>query len=276
MKFAVTVISPPDYVHSAAFTEVAESIHYGLRSLGHDSVLTNEGAPRGRLPIVLGSNLLQHYRLPLADDAILYNLEQVQPGSPWFSSELVDIFRRYVLWDYSRQNAAVLEALGVRVAHVVPIGYVKELTRLELAPDPDIDVLFFGSMSPRRKEIIDQMSAAGLRVHAAFGVYGPERDALIGRAKLLLNVHFYQAKVLEMVRIWYLLANRCAVLSEHSSDPTEDESLAGGVAFADYQDLARRARELIDAPDERQRMARHGFEIMSARPAAQYLRAALA
>ena len=148
MKFAVTVISPPDYAHSAAFTEVAESIHYGLRSLGHDSVLTNEGAPRGRLPIVLGSNLLQHYRLPLADDAILYNLEQVQPGSSWFSSELVDIFRRYVLWDYSRQNAAFLEALGVRVAHVVPIGYVKELTRLELAPDPDIDVLFFGSMSP--------------------------------------------------------------------------------------------------------------------------------
>ena len=66
------------------------------------------------------------------------------------------------------------------------------------------------------------------------------------------------------------------MLSERSSDPTEDETLAGGVAFADYQDLARRAGDLIDAPDERERMARHGFEIMSARPAAQYLRAALA
>lgn len=276
MKFAVTVISPPDYVHSAAFTEVAETIHYGLRSLGHDSVLTSEAAPRWRRPIVLGSNLLPHYRTPLANDAILYNLEQVQTGSPWFSDELVDIFRRYVLWDYSRKNATALGALGVQVGHVVPIGYVKELTRLELAPAPDIDVLFCGSMNPRRKEIIDQMRAAGLRVHAAFGVYGPERDALIGRAKLLLNVHFYEAKVLEMVRISYLLANRCAVLSERSADPTEDETLAGGVAFADYQDLARRARELIDAPGERQRMARRGFEIMSARPAAQYLRAALA
>jgi hypothetical protein len=276
MKFAVTVVSPPGYVHSAAFNEVAETIHYALRALGHDSVLTTDGALPERLHVVLGSNLLLHYPLPLARNAILYNLEQVEVGSSWFRPELIEIFRRYVLWDYSKQNAAALDALGVQVAHVVPIGYVKELTRLQRAPEPDIDVLFFGSMNLRRQEIIDRMSAAGLRVGAAFGVYGKERDALIGRAKLLLNVHFYDAKVLEMVRISYLLANRCAVLSEHSSDPAEDATLAEGVAFADYEHLVQRARELIDAPDERERLARRGFEIMSARPAVDYLRAALA
>ena len=201
MKFAVTVVSPPGYVHSAAFNEVAESIHHGLRVLGHDSVLTAEGALPGRQHIVLGSNLLLQYPLPLASDAILYNLEQVEVGSPWFHPRLLDLFRRYVLWDYSRHNAAALDELGVRVASVVPIGYVKELTRIRLAAEPDIDVLFFGSMNPRRKEIIDRMNAAGLRVSCVFGAYGQERDALIGRAKLLLNVHFYEAKVLEMVRI---------------------------------------------------------------------------
>jgi hypothetical protein len=276
MKFAVTVVSPPGYVHSGAFNEVAETIHYALRSLGHDSVLTTEGALPERQHIVLGSNLLPDYPLPLARNAILYNLEQVAVGSSWFRPDLIDIFRRHVLWDYSKKNAAALDALGVHVAHVVPIGYVKELTRLQPAPERDMDVLFFGSINPRRQEIIDRMTAAGLRVGAAFGIYGKERDALIGRAKLLLNVHFYDAKVLEMVRISYLLANRCAVLSERSSDPAEDDTLAEGVAFADYQHLPQRARELIDAPDERERLARRGFEIMSARPAAEYLRAALA
>jgi len=276
MKFAVTVVTPPGYLHSAAFKEVADTIHYGLRSLGHDSVLTSEGALAGRQHIVLGSNLLPHYRLPLAHDAILYNLEQVDAGSSWFRPELIDIFRRYVLWDYSRQNVAALDALGVQVAHVVPIGYVKELTRIQHVPEPDIDVLFFGSMSPRRKEIIDRMQADGLRVETLFGIYGKERDAFIARAKLLLNVHFYDAKVLEMVRISYLLANRCAVLSEYSSDPDEVDALAEGVAFAEYQHLAQRARELIDAPEERERLARRGFEIMRARPAVEYLRAALA
>lgn len=276
MKFAVTIISPPNYIHSATFNEIAETIHYGLLSLGYDSILTTEGMITGRQHIILGSNLLPHYPLPLAHDAILYNLEQIDVGSNWLRPELIDIFRRHVLWDYCKQNAVALNLLGVQVAQILPIGYTKELTRIQHALEPDIDVLFFGSINPRRQEIIDQMSADGLQVCAAFGVYGKERDALIGRAKLLLNVHFYDAKVLEMVRISYLLANRCAVLSEHSSNPAEDDTLAEGVAFADYQDLARRARELIDSPEERTRLAQRGFEIMSNRPIADYLRAVLA
>lgn len=275
MKFAVTVVSPPGYMHSAAFAEVAETLHGGLRALGHDAVVTTEGALPGRRHIVLGSNLLPGYPLPLARDAILYNLEQVQVGSDWFRPELIELFRRHPLWDYSARNAAALSALGVRVAHVVPIGYARALTRIRHAPAPDIDVLFFGSMNARRRTVVERMHAAGLRVHAAFGVYGEARDALIGRAKLILNVHYYEAKVLEMVRLSYLLANRCAVLSERSIDPAEDDALAGGVAFADYADLAQRARELVEDAAGRARLASRGFEIMSARPEAEYLRAAL-
>ncbi len=275
MKFAVTVVSPPGYIHSAVFQEVAETIHYGLTSLDHDSVLTTIGELPGRQHIVLGSNLLPHFPLSLARDAILYNLEQVEIGSSWFRPELIDIFRRHVIWDYSEQNAIALRSLGVRVAHVLPIGYVKELTRIQRTTKPDIDVLFIGSMNPRRRAIIDSVRATGLRVEAVFGSYGKERDTLIGRAKLLLNVHYYDAKVLEMVRLSYLLANQCTVLSERSANPVDDDILADGVAFADYQLLATRARQLIDAPEERSRIARRGFEIMNARPEKAYLHAAI-
>jgi hypothetical protein len=276
-RFAVTVVSGEGYVHSAAFREVAETLHFGLGSLGYDCVLTSEGALPGRRHIVLGPNLLPYYPLRLDADAILYNLEQVEIGTGWFRPELklIDIFRRHEVWDYSKRNALALEAHGVKVAHVVPVGYVKELTRLQRTAEPDIDVLFIGAMNPRRQQIIQEMRAAGLQVHVPFGVYGEERDALIMRAKLLLNVHFYEAKVLEIVRISYLLANRCAVLSERSADPSEDDALAEGVAFADYGNLARRARELVDSPAERERMAQRGFELMSARPIDTYLREAL-
>ncbi|MEI8196468.1 MAG: hypothetical protein WCI73_11215, partial [Phycisphaerae bacterium] len=177
---------------------------------------------------------------------------------------------------YSPQNAALLGALGIKVAAVVPIGYVPELTRITPAPQRDIDVLFIGSLNPRRQAILDQMKAAGLRVGVACGVYGPQRDALIARSRLLLNVHYYESKVLEMVRISYLLANRCAVLSERSANPQEDATLDGGVAFADYDTLVERARALINAPAECARLGQRGFEIMSARPLSEYLRAALA
>ncbi|ANB74371.1 hypothetical protein AYM40_19830 [Paraburkholderia phytofirmans OLGA172] len=275
MKFAVTVISPPGYIHSSAFFEIAESLHYGLLLLGHDSVLTSEGQLPGRQHIVLGANLLPHYVLPLAPDAILYNLEQIQCGSSWISPALIEIYRRHTLWDYSPTNANALASLGVGVARILPIGYASELTRIGRPNEPDIDVLFIGSMCPRRQHVIDLMRSRGLKVEAVFGIYGQQRDALVSRARLLINIHYYEAKVLEMVRISYLLANHCAVLSERSSDAAEDDALAQAIAFCDYDELPRRAQELIESPDELARLSRCGFELMRSRPVAEYLRAAL-
>lgn len=275
IKFAVTIVSPPSYVHSAAFHEVAESIHFGLMSLGFDSVLTTEGNLPGRQHIVFGSNILPAYQMPLAANAILYNLEQVDVGSSWFRPELVALFCRYRVWDYSEINAVALGALGVKVEKVLPIGYVEQLTRIHFAARRDIDILFFGSMNPRRQEIVRRLRASGLHVVAVFGIYGKDRDQLIARSKLVLNVHFYEAKVLEIVRISYLLANRCAVLSETSSDPREDESLAGGVAFAEYGDLEKAARELVNDEERCARLSQRGFELMSKRLMTDYLQDAL-
>ena len=66
------------------------------------------------------------------------------------------------------------------------------------------------------------------------------------------------------------------MLSEHSSDRSEDATLAEGVAFADYENLVQRARELVDAPAARRRLAQRGFELIRARPIVDYLDAALA
>ena len=276
MKFAVTVVSPPGYAHSAAFHEVAETLHYALLSLGHDSVMTREGRLDGRRHIVLGSNLLPHCGLTLAPDAILYNLKQVLAGSSWITPALLALMRRHVVWDYSAANARAFAALGVRVGRVVPIGYVPELTRIRMAEPRDIDVLFCGSLCPRRAHVIDTMRAAGIDAIAAFGLYGRPRDRLIARARLVLNVHSRADGVLEIVRLSYLLANRCAVLSERCADATDEAPLAQAIAFADYDALAERAARLLSSPAELERLAREGFAEMQSRRASDYLRAALA
>jgi hypothetical protein len=271
MKFAVTTVSPPGYGAEAVFHEVALSLHHGLLALGHDSVMTTEGRLDGRRQLVLGCNLLPRHPLPLAPDAILYNLEQADQASTWLTPPALEILRRHTVWDYSEHNARALAALGVPVAHVLPLGYVPELTRIEHRPDKQFDVLFFGSINPRRSRVFDQMRELGLEVGAAFGVWGAERDQYIGRARLMLNLHYYEAKILEMVRIAYLLANRCAVLSEPGADPDEDRALAGAVAFAPYEQLARRARELVDDQAGREALARRGFEVFSQRRMSEYL-----
>jgi len=270
-RFAVTVISPPGYPHSAAFAEVAETLVHGLGAAGCDAVLTTDPSLAGRRHIVLGANLVPGAGVRLRPGSILYNLEQVEEGSSWLTPELLALFRAFPVWDYCRANADALEKMGVPRPAVVPVGYVPQLTRIASAAE-DLDVLFYGSMNPRRRAVLDELTRRGARVHAAFGLYGAARDALVARSRLVLNVHYYQAKVFEVVRVSYLLANRRCVVSERGCDAAEEAAFEEGVAFAAHDALADRCLDLLARPDERRRIAEAGFRIMSSRDEAGYLR----
>ncbi|MGC3996935.1 MAG: methyltransferase domain-containing protein [Anaeromyxobacter sp.] len=271
-RYAVTIVSPPGYVHASAFIEVAETLLHGLRALGHDAVLTDDPRPPGRRPIILGANLLARGNQKPARDAILYNLEQIDEGSSWLTPGFLALLGRHEVWDYSPRNAARYAALGLPPPRVVPIGYVPQLTRIPPAPAEDLDVLFYGSTNPRRQQILDALRARGLRVEAVFGVYGEARDQLIARAKVVLNVHYYEAKVFEIVRVSYLLANRRCVVSERGADPEEERALEQGVAFAPYEELVEACARLAADPAARARLAAAGHELMARRDAAGYLR----
>ena len=113
VKLAVSIVSPPGYPHSEAFREVAETLHWALRALGHDAVLTTELSLPGRRHIVLGSNLLPGLGVRPAPGSILYNLEQVQAGSSWMRPQLLELFRQFPVWDYSARNVDRWVELGV-------------------------------------------------------------------------------------------------------------------------------------------------------------------
>lgn len=177
---------------------------------------------------------------------------------------LVDLFRRHQVWDYSQANAARYPELGLAPPRVVPIGWVPELSRIEPAAE-EIDVLFYGSMNERRRAILEALTARGLRVHVAFGVYGEARDRLVARSRIVLNIHFYEAKVFEIVRVSYLLANRCCVVSERGAEPSEEREFEGAVAFADSQELVGTCVRLCADPDARRQLREQGLRAMAAR-----------
>jgi hypothetical protein len=274
--FAVAIATQAGYAHGEAFREAAEAVHHALCALGFDSILTDRTDHAGRQHIVFGANLIAHLNLPhrLLPGSILYNLEQIYEDSPWLTRELLDIFRQHTVWDYSVANIAALRRLGI-AAHHVPIGYVPQLTRITPAATQDIDVLFAGSLVPRRVAVLQALHERGAHVVPLFGVYGAERDALIARSKIILNVHLYDAKVFEIVRVSYLLANRCFVVSETGSDPEGERPYAGGVAFADYASLADTCWRYLADGDERRRIAARGFALFAAQSQAEFLRRVL-
>ncbi len=275
-RFAVAIVSPRDYEHSEVFREVAEAMHFALLALGHDSVLTNRLDLDERHTVVLGSNLLARYNIEPPKNAILYNLEQVDADSNWITPALLELFGRHPVWDYSRANIKRLADWGVpRLTHV-PIGYVPQLTRIKPCPE-DIDVLFYGSPDERREAVLDKLRARGLHVKSLFGVYGADRDAWIGRSKVVINMHvgYYKAQVFEIARVSYLLANKRAVVSERGVHPAEDSDLECGIAFAEYDELVDRCVDLLEDDEARRALGERGYQAFSARSQAAILRRAL-
>lgn len=268
----ITVIAPPRYSHAAALREVAETVFYGLRELGHEATI--EAAPVPRVPpgarsIVLGAHLLPEF-VPLLNNATIYNLEQIEAReSPFATLDYVDRLRAHEVWDYDQSNVLALAKLGIK-AHLVPIGYVPQLERIVTQPQ-DIDVLFYGSINERRAKIIADLESRGVQVVARFDDYGATRDELIARAKIVLNVHFYPTQIFEIVRVSYLLTNRKCVVSE---GPVERDFMES-VTFTSYDHLADTCCELLaDAPGRAQ-LADRGVEIMRQRPEVEYLRSVL-
>jgi tetratricopeptide (TPR) repeat protein len=265
MRFAVAIASPPNFPHSKAFEEVAETLHHGLRSLGHDSVLTNRLDLDERRTIVLGGNVLIRHGLKPPKYPIFYNLEQLGDDLPSMTlPAFVDLFRRYPTWDYSQANIEYVAARGLPRPTYVPIGYVPELTRIAPAPK-DIDVLFYGASYERRYAILKDLHDRGFRVKWLSGVYGASRDAWIARSKIILNLHYWDSKIFEIVRVSYLLANRGAVVSERGADPSLERDFASGVAFADYDELVDRCVELLGDEPARRELAERGYQAFTAR-----------
>ena len=103
-----------------------------------------------------------------------------------------------------------------------------------------------------------------MRLVVVYGVYGAERDALIARSKIVLNVHFYGAKVLEVVRLSHLLSNGAFVISEdggeHASTDATEVALkgAGALVFARVSEIAARVAHYLAHPAERRRIACRG------------------
>lgn len=275
-RFAVCVLQPEGYAHSQAFNEIAETVHFGLQSIGFDSILTDKPDTPGRRAIILGCNLITPYSIGLPADSILYNLEQVDLESPWFDLDVLRLFRQHDVWDYSRANIEQLSRLGIAAKHV-PVGFVPQLQRVPLngEKEKDIDVLFVGSVNMRRLVIINALKRRGVRVVCLCGVYGKTRDTYYSRSKIVLNVHFYEARVLELVRISFLLANSRFVVSEPGIDEAENGMFSDGLAFARYDRIVDTCIHFLARHDERRRIAERGHAVISGCPESDYLTTAL-
>lgn len=274
-KFTVCLVQPPDYKHSSALLEVCQLVAGSLESLGKSCRFQMNQVDPGTVNIVLGYHLLAaKAREHLASHrVILYQLEQLSDREGWFTEEREALLRSaWAVWDYSRENAEFLRRRGFEKTLFLPLGYHPRLERIRhrKEADKDIDVLFYGAVNDRRRGVVHELRKR-LRTEWLFGIYGKERDAYIARARIVLNVHFYEARILEQVRLAYLLNNRCFVVSEAA----EHNPFGEGIVLGPIGELPELCERFVARPEERWERADRGYRAFQQQPMVEHLRAVL-
>jgi hypothetical protein len=269
MKFNICIIQPKDYVHSMAFWELAELLLYSLHDLNHQAAIQFNKIDTDCKNIVIGFHLLDiKYVSQLPKNSVLINAEQFLGGTPW-NENILQWIRSFEVWDYSTQNIEFFNEQGIKNIKYMELGYQNELSRIKVKALQDIDVLFYGSINDRRAKVLDALKSSGLNVYASFGIYGKDRDDLIARSKLVLNLHYYDSEIFEVVRVFYLLANSIPVVGEINPSTAVSDIYKNSVLGVPYQELVNACIGLVKDDQARVLQGRKGFDLIKKNP--QYI-----
>jgi hypothetical protein len=262
--YQIVLVQPEKFVFTEAFREVIECLQFAFNALAIPCTFATNAINIDATPIVFGAHHLSpDIARQLPPQSIIYNLEQLRPGYPWFSEPYLRTLGGFRVWDSHQQNIAVLEQHGIHHAVHVPIGYMPQMTRIALQPE-DVDILFYGVFTHHRSQVLKALAREGMHLTALNGVFGKQRDEWIARAKLVLNLRQRPGGFFETPRVAYLLANKKAVVSEIDSTQTAECDFADGIAAAPAGDIPALCRSLLADADARQRLAERGFAAISA------------
>jgi hypothetical protein len=261
--FNIAIVEHPEFRHVAVFHDLARLLSASLQTLGHAVTVQTNRTEGNAVNIVLGYQWGQAapgaYWIP-------FQLEQLSDQNDRLYPQWIQVLRAAPeIWDYDPANIAYLKSQGIENVKHVPLGFHPALRTIPKVPE-DIDVLHYGSLTERRRDIIDALRAH-CRVEAIFGFYGQKRDSFIARSKIVLNAHLYDSNIFEQARVSYLLNNGKCVVSEESPYNPYD----GMVVTAPYGRLVERCLELLSDEDKRRRIAEEGEKRFHSMPMTETL-----
>lgn len=246
--FNICIVRPPDYIWSSCFMELAELIAFSIKDLGLSVSISENGYSSSR-NIVIGSHLLNKSMADLLPKhSIIFNTEPVGDSVRTWNENALHFLGRFEAWDYSKRNISILGSLGIKPPKLFKFGYHKELERIHNKVEKDIDILFYGTMTPERQSILNGLEKARLKVVKLNGVFGAERDSFIARSKIILNLHQYDTKDLEIVRCHYLMNKRKAIVSQCDAETNLDPDYRGGLILTPYDNVISSCLSAISSP----------------------------
>ena len=273
--------------------EIADLLCAGFLAAGCEAQLLIDQIPaeeteEGKIQIVVTPheffNLFLRDKLPweklqrLTNHLFLLGTEQ--PESEWFDSNLVVAPYARAMLDIHLSGVAAYRARGLPCFHL-PLGYhpLLEQSAVSAKSKRDLDVCVLAAMTDRREEFIAANADffAARNCHIRFVPIGfakteetrsylpiPQRNALLQRAKILLNVHYSDLRYFEWHRALIAMANRCCLISETCEG---FEPLVPGKHFvmAKADDLTTCCEYYLEHEDEREAITAAAYDFICER-----------
>ena len=230
MKFHIAFLEAKNYRYGYLLDTACKYLCCGLEALGHDCTIGLNQLQSGRLNIIFGGHAL---RTPNDIDAIaaagpyiVYQTERLgtdgikywQDKTQYEQVYLNFLRRAAAVWEGVPANVPILNSYGVPCRMLMG-GYLPALEEIVHKRTKDIDFLFFGSITPHRRQMLQALQQRGYRTVTVFDARAVFRNDLIARAKVNLALrHDRTPGHLSWGRVCYLLNNRSLVCVERCID----------------------------------------------------------
>lgn len=194
--------------------------------------------------IVICPNMFKE--LPL--QYISYQLEQLK-SSKWYTEDYkYKLQKSIAIFDYAVDNISFLhhDQFDFRQIYYMPISYNGLNYRSK--ETKKYDVLFYGDMSSlRRKKILNYLKNKKIKVKIIQEIYDSQLYAELQKAKIIINIHYYDNPLLETTRLCEILSQTDAVIiSENTKNTSEYPYLEKIIDFVNIGDYAALASKIQD------------------------------
>lgn len=174
--------------------------------------------------------------LPPPEKSIMMQMEQVRASrwvTPGYLARLCDSL---AVLDYALDNIAALieQSVPQKQLYFVPM---RPFARPDAGSKRDIDLLFYGAIASERRQRYLAALRAKFPLTTVAEVFGDEMRANLDRAKVVVNIHFYENALLETTRISEALTHGARVVSETAADQDDNAAFAGLVDFVPRDDV---------------------------------------
>ena len=160
----------------------------------------------------------------------------------WLTDEYLNILKNaYAIFDYSLVNIDYFskDPVLAKKLYYLPIDLCEEMAKEHSeSVEKEYDVLFYGATGNERRMAYLNRIGEEYNIKIISDSFGEALYAEMKKAKIIVNIHFYENALLETTRLYETLSVcDSLIISERSTDPAEEQRLENIVDFVPVDDI---------------------------------------